>query len=88
MIAEELKRPLLVFFPNEERDVEIASSIRNHSYGHVSQGIESFGFKTAVLPFQIAYHTDYHHTSVYAHSAEFLEFIENFGEMTLIVDGE
>ena len=56
-VAQVLKRTLLVRFLYEERDVVVATAIRDNAYRNVLHSIEHKRFEAEVAPVEIAHNT-------------------------------
>ena len=55
-VAQALQSTFLVGLADEEGDVVVATSVRNHADGDVLHGLHGEGFETDVLPCEVAHH--------------------------------
>ena len=76
-----MKRVLFIFLFDQERDVVVAASERDHPNGDISHGIERMGFEPHIAPFQIAHYADDAHLPIDGYRAVFLQVVDNFVQM-------
>ena len=85
-VREALQRTHLVRLSDEERDVIVASAIRNHTHGDILHSVQDNTFEAEVVPVEVAHNAYDAHVRVDGYCAVLLQLIYNLVEMRRVVD--